>query len=233
MRRSWLYLKDFLSCSLAAEKLKLQEELFRLRSHRKDGEAKKEHLLNRAKVLQARAASHKAKVNTFFTQLKSIEKGKAGIRELSTISCLAAHNVLLVWKSWLTYSNLNFWRQSRVFVVLFFGANFKLNRYWVTIYPLKALWKLLLKREGNFNNPISKIYFPNLMCRWSRKWKRWLSQFYSKILPHWVTSGFLFSTWVLHSLMHLILQLSEAEAEIMGQCVFFIHSCAHEASIFH
>ena len=37
------------------------------------------------------------------------------------------------------------------------------------------------------------------MCRWSRKWKRWLSQFYSKILQHWVTSGFLFSTWVLHS----------------------------------
>ena len=132
-----------------------------------------------------------------------------------------------------SHPNLNCWRQSRVFVVLFFGANFKLNRYWVTIYPLKALWKLLLKREGNFNNPISKIYFPNLMCRWSRKWKRWLSQFYSKILPHWVTSGFLFSTWVLHSLMHLILQLSEAEAEIMGQCVFFIHSCAHEASIFH
>ena len=98
-----------------------------------------------------------------------------------------------------SHPNLNCWRQSRVFVVLFFGANFKLNRYWVTIYPLKALWKLLLKREGNFNNPISKIYFPNLMCRWSRKWKRWLSQFYSKILQHWVTSGFLFSTWVLHS----------------------------------
>ena len=232
MRRSWLYLKDFLSCSLAAEKLKLQEELFRLRSHRKDGEAKKEHLLNRAKVLQARAASHKAKVNTFFTQLKSIEKGKAGIRELSTISCLAAHNVLLVWKSWLTsqseflapipcFCSSIFWRQLQIESVLSHYLSFK------------STLKASFKREGNFNNPISKIYFPNLMCRWSRKWKRWLSQFYSKILPHWVTSGFLFSTWVLHSLMHLILQLSEAEAEIMGQCVFFIHSCAHEASIFH
>lgn len=131
---SWLYLKDFLSCSLAAEKLKLQEELFRLRSHRKDGEAKKEHLLNRAKVLQARAASHKAKVNTFFTQLKSIEKGKAGIRELSTISCLTAHKVFLVWKSWLTTQS-EYWRQPRVFVCtsIFFGVNFKLNQYWVTI----------------------------------------------------------------------------------------------------
>ena len=61
-----LYLKDFFFL-LSAEKLKLQEELFRLRSHRKDGEAKKEHLLNRAKILQSRAASHKAKVTTILS----------------------------------------------------------------------------------------------------------------------------------------------------------------------
>ena len=54
------------SLSFSAEKLRLQEELFRMRSHRKDGEARKEHLLNRAKILQARAQSHKQKVNYFF-----------------------------------------------------------------------------------------------------------------------------------------------------------------------
>ena len=51
--------------SFSAEKLRLQEELFRLRSYRKDGEARKEHLLNRAKLLQARASSHKEKVKYF------------------------------------------------------------------------------------------------------------------------------------------------------------------------
>ena len=54
------------SLSFSAEKLRLQEELFRMRSHRKDGEARKEHLLNRAKILQARAQSHKQKVKYFF-----------------------------------------------------------------------------------------------------------------------------------------------------------------------
>ena len=59
--------------SFSAEKLRLQEELFRLRSYRKDGEARKEHLLNRAKLLQARAASHKQKV-IFFCFLHSPSK---------------------------------------------------------------------------------------------------------------------------------------------------------------
>jgi len=36
----------------SAEKLRLQEELFRLRSHRKENESRREHLLNKAKVLQ-------------------------------------------------------------------------------------------------------------------------------------------------------------------------------------
>ena len=62
--------------SFLAEKLRLQEELFRMRSHRKDGEARKEHLLNRAKILQARAQSHKQKVNYFFLNLYGVQSIK-------------------------------------------------------------------------------------------------------------------------------------------------------------
>lgn len=47
---------------IQAEKLRLQEELFKLRSFRRDHEARKEHLLNKAKVLQNRASKFRAKV---------------------------------------------------------------------------------------------------------------------------------------------------------------------------
>ena len=47
-----------------------------MRSHRKDGEARKEHLLNRAKILQARAQSHKQKVNYFFFEFIRCAKYK-------------------------------------------------------------------------------------------------------------------------------------------------------------
>ena len=46
----------------AAEKLRVQEDLFRLRAMRKEGEMRREHLLNKAKMLQARATKHKEKV---------------------------------------------------------------------------------------------------------------------------------------------------------------------------
>ena len=59
-------------CFITAEKLRLQEELFRLKSIRKDSEAKKEHLLNRAKVLQARAMQHKAKVKLYLSNHPSV-----------------------------------------------------------------------------------------------------------------------------------------------------------------
>ena len=64
------------SLSFSAEKLRLQEELFRMRSHRKDGEARKEHLLNRAKILQARAQSHKQKVNNFLKNSYGVQSKK-------------------------------------------------------------------------------------------------------------------------------------------------------------
>ena len=59
---------------LSAEKLRLQEELFRLRSFRKDNETRREHLLNKAKVLQARASKFKAKVR----HLSQKRKGQSG-----------------------------------------------------------------------------------------------------------------------------------------------------------
>jgi hypothetical protein len=48
--------------SFSAEKLRLQEELFKLKSQRKDHESRKMHLLNKAKVLQSRATKFKTKV---------------------------------------------------------------------------------------------------------------------------------------------------------------------------
>ncbi len=62
-----LFLSMFLHAAkcdvlFSAEKLRLQEELFRLRSHRKENESRREHLLNKARVLQARASKFKAKV---------------------------------------------------------------------------------------------------------------------------------------------------------------------------
>jgi hypothetical protein len=47
----------------AAEKIRVQEDLLRLRSMRREGETRREHLLNSAKLLQARANTHKAKVS--------------------------------------------------------------------------------------------------------------------------------------------------------------------------
>ena len=47
----------------AAEKLRAQEDLFRLRAMRKEGEQRREHLLDKAKQLQERANKHKAKVS--------------------------------------------------------------------------------------------------------------------------------------------------------------------------
>ncbi len=48
-----------------AEKLKVQEDLFRARSMRREGELRREYLLNKAKILQARATKHKARVSYY------------------------------------------------------------------------------------------------------------------------------------------------------------------------
>ena len=53
-----------------------------MRSHRKDGEARKEHLLNRAKILQARAQSHKQKVNYFLLKLYSVQSKRLMTKDL-------------------------------------------------------------------------------------------------------------------------------------------------------
>ena len=51
-------------CSLiSAEKLRLQETLFRMRSIRKEAQIRREQLLSQAKVLQARATKYKEKVS--------------------------------------------------------------------------------------------------------------------------------------------------------------------------
>ena len=104
---AWFSYCIFLSFS--AEKLRLQEELFRLRSYRKDGEARKEHLLNRAKLLQARAASHKQKVIffCFFTQPLKINFNKKLDRRQKTTQTFnidaqgfrkTKHENLLTWE---------------------------------------------------------------------------------------------------------------------------------------
>ena len=76
--------------SFSAEKLRLQEELFRMRSHRKDGEARKEHLLNRAKILQARATSHKQKVNYFFLNSYGVQIKRLMTKDLEVHCSLYA-----------------------------------------------------------------------------------------------------------------------------------------------
>ena len=78
------------SLSFSAEKLRLQEELFRMRSHRKDGEARKEHLLNRAKILQARATSHKQKVNYFFLNSYGVQIKRLMTKDLEVHCSLYA-----------------------------------------------------------------------------------------------------------------------------------------------
>ena len=49
----------------AAERLRLQEQLFRMRSVRKESQMRREYLLSQAKVLQARATKYKEKVRIF------------------------------------------------------------------------------------------------------------------------------------------------------------------------
>ena len=60
LAQKMIQLLNGISCP--AEKLRLQEDLFRLRSQRREAEVKRDHLVNKAKVLQARATRHKAKV---------------------------------------------------------------------------------------------------------------------------------------------------------------------------
>jgi len=43
--------------------MKLQEELFRVRTQRREAEGRRENLVGRARVLQARANKHKSKVD--------------------------------------------------------------------------------------------------------------------------------------------------------------------------
>ena len=47
---------------VSADKLRLQEELFRIRTQRRETESRRENLVNRARMLQARAAQQKTKV---------------------------------------------------------------------------------------------------------------------------------------------------------------------------
>jgi len=51
-----------------AEKDRLQAELQRLRNYRRDHETKKELMISKARVLQARAAKFKDKVRFFITK---------------------------------------------------------------------------------------------------------------------------------------------------------------------
>ena len=48
--------------NFSAEKLRLQEQLFRMRSTRKESHLRRQKLLTQAKQLQARAAKYKEKV---------------------------------------------------------------------------------------------------------------------------------------------------------------------------
>jgi len=53
----------------SAKKLRMQEDLFRTRAMRREGEMRREYLLNKAKVLQGRAARHKTKVKNIVLKI--------------------------------------------------------------------------------------------------------------------------------------------------------------------
>ena len=55
-------MEKFSILNFSAEKLRLQEQLFRMRSTRKESHLRRQQLLAQAKQLQARAAKYKEKV---------------------------------------------------------------------------------------------------------------------------------------------------------------------------
>ncbi|XP_059090636.1 uncharacterized protein LOC131886355 isoform X2 [Tigriopus californicus] len=65
-----------------AEKLRVQEDLFRTKAFRKEAEMRREHLLNRAKMLQARANKHKAKLSQMWEDKFKDEFAKTGPLEV-------------------------------------------------------------------------------------------------------------------------------------------------------
>ena len=62
----------FLILNFSAEKLRLQEQLFRMRSTRKESHLRRQKLLTQAKQLQARAAKYKEKVRLISFIKKSL-----------------------------------------------------------------------------------------------------------------------------------------------------------------
>ncbi|XP_023337885.1 uncharacterized protein LOC111708668 isoform X2 [Eurytemora carolleeae] len=61
-----------------ADKMKLQEELFRVRTQRREAEGRRENLVGRARVLQARANKHKSKLSGMWEEKLREELTKTG-----------------------------------------------------------------------------------------------------------------------------------------------------------
>ena len=61
-QKSILNKNKFPILNFSAEKLRLQEQLFRMRSTRKESHIRRQQLLSQAKSLQARASKYKEKV---------------------------------------------------------------------------------------------------------------------------------------------------------------------------
>ena len=87
----------FLILNFSAEKLRLQEQLFRMRSTRKESHLRRQKLLTQAKQLQARAAKYKEKVRLISFIKKIIKLYFAHIHNLLTLS-----QKILSYSWWIT-----------------------------------------------------------------------------------------------------------------------------------